>query len=175
MAAATCFAAGLMSYELIAYYLTSTGLVAKAWSPVFLAFATGCGVLASLLLGRLYDRLGTPVVVVAVLLSSLFAPLVFAGSFGTALIAMPLWGIGYAVQDTLLKAIIAGVLPEGKRNLAFGLFYTGYGVGWLLGSTVTGLLYEYSKLALVLFVVAVQLVSVPIFVVAAGSARRQRG
>jgi MFS family permease len=174
MAAAACFAAGLMSYELIGYYLTSTGLVAKAWSPVFLAFATGCGVLASLVLGRLYDRLGTPVVVVAVVLSSLFAPLIFAGSFATALIAMPLWGVGYAVQDTLLKAIIAGVLPEGKRNLAFGLFYTGYGVGWLLGSTVTGLLYGYSRFALVLFVVAAQLISVPIFAVAAGSARRRR-
>ena len=174
MAAAACFAAGLMSYELIAYYLTSTGIVATAWSPVFLAFATGCGVLASLVLGRLYDRFGTPVVAVAVVLSSLFAPLVFAGSFATALIAMPLWGIGYAVQDTLLKAIIAGVLPEGRRNLAFGLFYTGYGVGWLLGSTATGLLYEYSQPALVIFVVAAQLVSVPIFVLAAATQRRER-
>ncbi len=172
MAAASCFAAGLMSYELISYYLTSTGLVAKVWSPVFLAFATGCGVLASLVLGKLYDRLGTPIVVVAVLLSSLFAPLVFAGSFATALIAMPLWGIGYAVQDTLLKAMIAGVLPEGKRNLAFGLFYTGYGVGWLFGSTVMGLLYQQSRLALVIFVVSAQLVSLPIFVLAAASSPR---
>jgi MFS family permease len=87
---------------------------------------------------------------------------------------MPLWGIGYAVQDTLLKAIIAGVLPEGRRNLAFGLFYTGYGVGWLLGSIATGLLYEYSQPALVVFVVAAQLVSVPIFVLAAATQRRER-
>jgi MFS family permease len=173
MAAATCFAAGLMSYELIAYYLTSTGLVAKVWAPVFLAFATGCGVVANLLLGKLYDRFGISVVVVAILLSSLFAPLVFAGNFAAALIAMPLWGIGYAVQDTLLKAIVAGVLPEGKRNLAFGLFYAGYGVGWLVGSTVTGLLYEQSQLALVIFVVGVQLASLPIFVLAAVSASRR--
>ena len=34
------------------------------------------------------------------------------------------------------------MLPEGRRNLAFGLFYTGYGVGWLIGSIATGLLYE---------------------------------
>ena len=174
MAAASCFAAGLMSYELIAYYLTSTGLVAKAWAPVFLALATGCGVIANLLLGKLYDRFETPVVVVAVLLSALFAPLVFAGSFALALIAMPLWGIGYAVQDTLLKAIVAGTLPEGKRNLAFGLFYTGYGVGWLVGSTVAGLLYEQSQLALVIFVVCAQLASLPVFMLAAASASRSR-
>ncbi len=177
MAAATCFAAGLMSYELIAYYLTQTGLVDKAWAPVFLAFATGCGVVASLVLGRSYDRFGVPTVVVAVLLSALFAPLVFTGNFAAALAAMPLWGIGYATQDTLLKAIIAEVLPEGKRNLAFGLFYTGYGVGWLIGSVVTGELYDHSKLAVVIFVAAAQLVSLPIFIAAArikraGRARR---
>ncbi len=51
-----------------------------------------------------------------------------------ALAGLLLWGVGYAVQDTLLKAIVASVLPEGKRNFAFGLFYTGYGAGWMIGS-----------------------------------------
>ncbi len=174
MAAATCFAAGLMSYELISYYFTENGLVDKAWVPVFLAFATGCGVVASLVLGRCYDRFGAPTIVVAVLLSASFAPLVFMGSFAAALAAMPLWGIGYATQDTLLKAIVADVLPEGKRNLAFGLFYTGYGVGWLVGSIVTGELYDSSKLAVVIFVVAAQLVSLPVFIAAARSQRSGR-
>ncbi len=171
MSAATCFAAGLMSYELISYYLTQTGLVDKAWVPVFLAFATGCGVVASLVLGRCYDRFGAPTIVVAVLLSAAFAPLVFTGNFAAVIAAMPLWGIGYATQDTLLKAIVADVLPEGKRNLAFGLFYTGYGVGWLVGSVVTGELYDHSKLGVVIFVVAAQLLSVPIFIAAARSRR----
>ena len=59
---------------------------------------------------------------------------------------MLLWAIGFAIQDTLLKAVVAGILPAGQRNLAFGLFYTGYGVGWLVGSGATGLLYEHSRL-----------------------------
>jgi MFS family permease len=75
-----------------------------------------------------------------------------------------LWGVGYAVQDTLLKVLIASVLPEGRRNYAFGLFYVGYGAGWLVGSIAAGLLYERSRLALVVFAVAVQLASVPVFV-----------
>ena len=65
----------------------------------------------------------------AIIVSSLFSPLVFLGGFSVALGGMLLWGIGYATQGTLLKAVIAGVLPEGRRNLAFGLFYTGYGAG----------------------------------------------
>jgi hypothetical protein len=35
---------------------------------------------------------------------------------------MIFWGIGFATQDTLLKAIVAGLLQEGRRNLAFGPF-----------------------------------------------------
>jgi MFS family permease len=174
MLAGSCFAAGLMSFELISYHLARTRIVAEHWIPVMLAFSTGCGVVASLILGRLYDRVGLPVVLAAVILSSLFAPLVFEGNLVAVLIAMPLWGIGYATQDTLLKAIIAGQLPEGRRSLAFGLFYTGYGAGWLLGSVATGLLYEQSRLALVLFVVFAQLASLPVFVIAQRLGQRTR-
>ena len=107
-----------------------------------------------------------PLVIVAVFISSLFAPLVFLGSFSVALLGIILWGIGYATQDTLLKAIIAGVLPEGKRNLAFGLFYLGYGGGWLFGSTTVGLLYARSLPLLIVFSIAVQLASLPFFIAA---------
>jgi MFS family permease len=166
MVAGACFAAGLMSFELISYHLSSKGIVTGHWIPLFLALSTGFGVVASLILGKMYDRKGLPVVLVAVFLSSLFAPFVFLGNFSVVLAGMLLWGIGYATQDTLLKAIIAGVLPEGRRNLAFGLFYLGYGGGWLVGSVTTGLLYERSLPLLIAFSVVVQLASLPLFLVA---------
>lgn len=166
MVAAACFAAGLMSYELVAYHLVTANIVTENWIPVFLAFSTGCGVIASLALGKLYDRAPLPTLLVAVLLSSLFSPLAFLGGFLALLAAMVFWGIGYATQDTLLKAVVASVLPEGKRNLAFGLFYTGYGLGWLIGSVATGLLYERSRVALVAFAVIAQLISLPLFMIA---------
>lgn len=166
MVAGSFFAAGLLSFELISYHLSTGKIVTGYWIPVLLAFSTGSGVIASLVMGRLYDRIGLPVVLAAVSLSALFAPLIFQGSLVAILIAMPLWGIGYATQDTLLKAIVAGVLPEGKRNLAFGLFYTGYGGGWLIGSIAMGLLYEHSRIALIVFAVAAQFLSLPLFVMA---------
>ena len=166
MAAGACFAAGLLSYELVAYHLSTTGAVVASWIPLLLALSTACGVVANLVLGRLYDRAPLATLLVAVGLSSLFTPFAFAGGLAPLLIAMALWGVGYATQDTLLKAVVAGLLPEGRRNLAFGLFYTGYGVGWLLGSIATGLLYDRSRLALVIFAVAAQLASLPLFVIA---------
>jgi MFS family permease len=166
MGAGACLAAGLMSFELISYHFAHTGVVTDSWIPIFLAISTAVGIVASLVFGKLYDRVGLPVVLLAVALSSGFAPLVFFGNFYIALLGLALWGIGYAAQDTLLKAVVAGLLPEGKRNLAFGLFYTGYGAGWLVGSITTGLLYDHSIFAVVVFSMAVQLVSLPLFVVA---------
>ena len=167
MTAAALFAAGLMSFEFVSYHLSSTGTVVGGWVPLALALSTAVGVVASLVLGALYDRVGIVVVVAAVCATALFPPLVFWGGFGAALAGLLLWGIGYATQDTLFKALIAGVLPEGRRNFAFGAFYLGYGAGWLIGSVVTGLLYERSHAGVVAFAVAVQLASVPLFVTAA--------
>ena len=172
MVAAACFAAGLMSFELISYHLATSKTVAGPWIPFFLALSTVGGIIASLVFGKLYDRVGLPAVLLAIVPSAAFAPLVFLGSFSTILVGMLLWGIGYAVQDTLFKALVASVLPEGKRNLAFGLFYAGYGAGWLVGSIATGLLYERSRLALVFFSMAAQLMSVPVFLVAARANRK---
>jgi MFS family permease len=174
MVAAACFAAGLMSFELVTFHLSGTGTIATPWIPALLALSTGFGVLASLVLGRLYDRVGLPVVLGAVAASALFAPLAFSGNVAAVVVAMLLWGIGYAAQDTLFKAIVAGLLPEGKRNLAFGLFYAGYGVGWLIGSIATGLLYDHSRVAMIAFCVGAQLVSLPLFILAGRRAPRAK-
>jgi MFS family permease len=163
MVAGTCFAAGMMSYELVGFHLVTTHAVAAHWIPVLLAFATGCGVIASLVLGKLYDRFELSTILSAVFLSALFSPFVFFGGFYGVLIGVVLLGVAYATQDTLLKAIIAGVLPEGKRNFAFGLFYLGYGSGWLVGSIVMGVLYGWSLPYLVGFLMIAQLLSLPIF------------
>ena len=171
--AGACFAAGLISFELIAFHLSTSGAVSEHLVPVFLAVATAGAVVASLILGRFYDRSGIAVVIIAVVLASLFSPLVFFGGFWIALAGLMLWGIGYATQDTLLKVVIASVLPEGHRNLAFGLFYLGYGAGWLVGSIATGLLYQRSRLMLVAFAASVQLASLPFFVLASRAASRE--
>jgi MFS family permease len=166
MTAAAFFGAGLMSFEFVSFHFSSKGVVTGFWIPMFLAISTGASVATSLLFGRLYDRYGLRVILVAVLLSALFPPLVFLGGFYTSLAGLILWGIGYATQDTLLKALVAGMLPAGKRNLAFGLFYAGYGCGWLVGSVATGLLYEWSIPLVVAFSMVVQLGSLPLFIIA---------
>ncbi|HVU62419.1 MAG TPA: MFS transporter [Phycisphaerales bacterium] len=172
MGAGALFAAGLTSFELISFHLSARGGFSPATVPVLLALATAGGVVASLGFGRLYDRYGIVIIAGAATLSAMFSPLVFLGGSWVVVAGMFLWGIGYATQDTLIKALIAGVLPEKRRNTAFGIFYLGYGGGWLMGSIVMGLLYEHSRTGLIIFAVATQLASVPLFLLGNRSARR---
>ncbi len=171
MGAGTLFAAGLTSFELISFHLVRSGAVRGPMIPVLLALATAGGVVASLGFGKLYDRIGVAVVIAGVCCSAAFSPLVFLGGFWVILLGMFLWGIGYAVQDTLLKALIASVLPEGRRGTAFGVFYLGYGGGWLVGSVIMGLLYEQSQAGLIAFAASAQLASVPLFLAGASKAK----
>jgi predicted MFS family arabinose efflux permease len=62
--------------------------------------------------------------------------------------------------------MLTNVIPAEKRSTAFGLFDTGYGIAWFLGSAAMGLLYEKSILALVLFSVVLQLAALPLLFIA---------
>jgi MFS family permease len=175
MVAGACVAAGLISFELISFHFSTTKTVTGEWIPLLFAMAMATNAVASLLFGKLFDRMGVIAVLIAVLLAAPFAALVFLGNFYVAVVGMVLWGIGFATQDTLLKAIVAGILPEGKRNLSFGLFYTGYGCGWLIGSVTTGMLYDRSLPLLIAFSIVVQLTSLPFFVLAHRTEQRMVG
>src|SRR5205807_1170266 len=90
---------GIHESDMLAVEGGRGGTVTEHWIPLFLAISTATGVVASLVLGRLYDRVGLPVVLGGVFLCSLFSPLVFLGGFAAALAGLLLWGIGYATQD----------------------------------------------------------------------------
>jgi len=117
---------------------------------------------AALVFGRLFDRIGISALTFAVLLSSLFAPLVFFGNGQGALLGMTLWGMSMGAQESILKAAVAGLVPADKRGSAYGIFNTGYGLSWFLGSLAMGILYDRSITGLVVFSVALQLAALPV-------------
>ncbi len=131
--------------------------------PLFYAVAMGAGALTNLGFARLFDCIGFPIAIFAFFLGSLFAPLAFLGQYWLSLIGMVLWGIGMGAQNSLLKALLTGVLAVAKRGTGFGFFYTGYGIAWFLGSAAMGLLYDKSILAVVIFSVVLQLLALPVF------------
>jgi len=61
MLAGACIAAGLVSFELISYHFSTTTIVTGQWIPIFFAVAMATNAIASLFLGRTFDRFGIPV------------------------------------------------------------------------------------------------------------------
>jgi predicted MFS family arabinose efflux permease len=166
LAAGSLIAAGFADFALIGFHFHKTNTVPANLIPVFYAVAMASSSLASIPLGRLFDRFGPNISLFAFVISAVAAPFVFLGSFASALMGMIFWGIGMSAQGSLLQAMLTDVIPPQKRSTAFGLFDTGYGVAWFLGSAVMGLLYDKSIVAVALFSVSVQLAALPIFFVA---------
>jgi predicted MFS family arabinose efflux permease len=163
LAAGGLLAAGFADFALIGFHFKKANVMPGNLIPVFYAVAMAASALASIPLGRLFDRLGPNVTLFAFLISAVAAPLVFLGGSVLALVGMIFWGIGMSAQGSLFQAMLTGVIPSHKRSTAFGLFDTGYGVAWFLGSATMGLLYNKSILAVVLFSAILQFAAIPVF------------
>jgi len=164
--AGALIAAGFVDFSLIAFHFQQTKIIPQNIIPLFYSVAMAVGAITALIFGKLYDKKGLLVVLIAFFLSALFAPFVFLGTFWIALIGMVLWGLGMGAQDSMLKAVITPVIPIAKRSTAFGLFDTTFGIAWFIGSATMGLLYDKSIPALIVFSVILQLVALPIFIFA---------
>ena len=165
LAAVALVAAGYADFPLIAYHFQKTALAAPDWIPIFYALAMGVDALAALLFGRLFDRVGIPVLIPVALISACFAPLVFLGNFALALVGMACWGVGMGAQESIMRAAVAGFVPPERRGSAYGVFNAGYGLFWFLGSALMGILYDQSIPWLVAFSVVVQLAAIPVLLV----------
>jgi MFS family permease len=165
-AAGALLAAGFADFALIGFHFQKADAVPRDWIPLFYAVAMASGALASIPLGRLFDRFGANVSLFAFAISTAAAPLIFLGTFTVALIGMISWGIGMSAQGSVFQAMLTGIIPPQKRSTAFGLFDTGFGVAWFLGSAAMGLLYDKSVVAVALFSMTLQLVAIPILFIA---------
>jgi MFS family permease len=164
--------AGYVDFPLMAYHFRKIDLMPAPWIPLVYALAMGVDALAALLLGRLLDRLGMPVLFAAPVLSAFFAPLAFLGGLPLALAGLFLWGLGLGAQESILKAALAEMVPQARRATGYGLFHAGFGLCWFLGSALMGWLYEVSLPALAAFSVLLQLAAIPGFLLVVREIRR---
>jgi len=162
LAAMALTAAGYADFPLIGYHFQKVSTVSTDWIPVFYAVAMGVDAVAALIFGRWFDRKGLPVLMVSVFISTFFAPLVFLGGFYGSLVGMALWGVGMGAQESIMRAAVAGMVSADKRGTAYGIFNTGYGVFWFLGSALMGIFYDFSVPALVIFSMVTQSAAVPL-------------
>lgn len=158
-----CIAAGFADFALVGYHLQQAKIVSKDLIPVYYAVAMGVGAVAPPILGKFFDRSGMKTLLPTFFVAAFFVPLVFLGNAALAFAGIVLWGLGMATQESLIKPLLAPIIPAAKKATAFGMYDTGFGVFWFVGSTLMGFLYTRSVDALVIFSLSVQLLALPVF------------
>lgn len=165
LAAIACIAAGFADFPLIAFHLKTGDMVTDKWIPLIYAGAMGVDAIAALLFGRLYDKKGLKVVLFVVAICAWSTPLLFLTGLHWILVGMVLWGISLGAQESIIRAVVADITPHDRRATGYGVFNGGFGFAWFIGSSLMGILYDQSLLALAAFSVVAQMASLPLLYV----------
>lgn len=155
-------AAGYVDFPLIAYHMYKQLHISPAVVPLYYSGAMAMEAIVSYPLGRLFDRIGLPVVLGVACISIFATPLAFSTASWSLMAGIAVWGIGMAAQNSIAKASIAKFVVHSERGNAFGMYGTTYGLAWFFGSALMGFLYDHNLTYMVAFSVAVQLAALPV-------------
>jgi MFS family permease len=162
--AAAFIGAGYADFSLLAYHFGKVAVVTPAWIPILYAIAMVAAAGAALILGTLFDRAGVVVMVPVIIISAMSAPLAFLGGPELVTIGIICWGIGMGAQESTMRAIIGSMAPRDQRGTAFGLFHMIFGIAWFAGSTLLGIIYDHSILAVAVVSLVLQLLAIPVLI-----------
>jgi len=172
---------GFANFALIGYHFKARHVLTDAQIPLFYALAMGVDAFAALAIGRAYDifkarhnneKAGL-VTLIAIPVLSLFIPVfVFSTKFYFALAGAIIWGIVMGAHETIMRSAIADLTPLKKRGTGYGIFNAAYGLAIFIGSAVTGLLYEYSILSVMMISISVEIAAIAVFFILRKSALR---
>ncbi len=162
MLAICFFAFGFIDFPLVTMHVSRTGLLPSQELPLLYAGAMLVDACAALIFGWMYDHWGMKAILLATLLSAPFSIFIFMSSSCEGLFfGVALWGIGMGAQEATLKSAVSTMIPKNIRATGFGLFETGFGLAWFIGSCILGLLYDQSLIAMVAVSCGAQLLAIP--------------
>jgi MFS family permease len=146
-----------VTFGIIGYHLTVEGLLPVAAVPVVYAAAMAVEAVAALVVGAVYDRAGTRVLLVVPVLVAIVPALALGSALVAVLAGVVAWGIAQGVQDSTVKAVVADLVEAPRRATAYGVFAGVQGLFAIVGGVTAGWLYERSLPALVVVVALTQL------------------
>ncbi|HEY8697724.1 MAG TPA: MFS transporter [Rhizomicrobium sp.] len=165
-ASAALVAFGFADWPLIAYHFAQARIVSAATVPILYAVAMAASGAGALALGRLFDSRGFIALLPGILVAALAAPLVFLGGATAAIAGAVAWGLAIGVENSVLTAGVAHLVPETSRARAYGIFSAIFGIAWFAGSSLLGALYDVSLGALVAVSIAAELAALVPFLMA---------
>ncbi|NLU23463.1 MAG: MFS transporter [Clostridiales bacterium] len=188
LAGISLFAFGFIDYSLIIMHVSrhfaaisaglseTSALVSTGTLPLFYAGAMLVDAVSALVFGMLYDKKGYWALVISTAVAAPFALFVFgAKTVPTLLLGIALWGVGMGAQESILKAVVSGIVPKSSRATGFGIFECCFGVFWFLGSWLLGILYDVSIPAMIAVSMGAQLLAIPFFCLSARDKDHEKG
>jgi hypothetical protein len=163
-AAAGLTTAGLVTFGVLSYSLVRTGAVPAAAVPLVYAAAMAAEAVAALATGWAHDRIGARGLLLLPLLVAAVPLLGFSARWPVALAGVLLWGAATGVQDSTVKALVAELVPAGRRATGYGIFAAVQGVAAVGGGALAGGLSVRSVPALAAVVGALQLAALVLLV-----------
>ena len=161
MIAICLFAFGFADFTLITLHAADTQAFPAETLSLLYAAAMAVDAVSALFFGWLFDRIGLKALILSTVCSTFFACFVFlTGNPVLIGVGIVLWGVGMGAQESIMKAAVSSIIPRAHRSAGFGIFETGFGVAWFLGSWLLGVLYDVKPLFLVVVSVAVQLAAI---------------
>ena len=158
--------AGYATFGLLGYHLAARHLVSPAAIPLVYALAMAVDALAALAVGPLYDRYGLRVLAVQPVFAALVPLLAFGSTVPAVLAGAVAWGAAMGLQESIMRAAVADLVPAHRRGTAYGVFGAVYGLAWFGGAAGVGVLYGVSVRGTVAAVAVVQLVALVVLLVA---------
>jgi MFS family permease len=152
--------AGFANFPLISFHLKAQSIIPDAAIPLFYASAMVVSVVVALLIGRVFDRIGTHALLAIPVLSTATVLLAFSFNPGVAIVGSLVWGAGIGIFETVLRASIAESTAADRRGQVYGAVSAVFGTAWFVGSAVMGVLYDVSLGHIIAYVLIVEAAAV---------------
>ena len=161
---------GLMTFGVIGFHLSDSGLLSAAMVPIAYAGAMLVEAVAALVTGFAFDKHGGAVLLTLPPIICFIPALSLSSTLVLAMVGLALWGIATGVQDSTVKALVAELAPAGRTATAYGVFAAWQGGAAVAGGALAGWLFRSPALSVV--VIATQVVAFVLLVVVLRRTRR---
>ena len=166
MIAICLFAFGFADFTLITLHAAKMQVFPEATLSLLYAAAMAVDAFAALFFGWLFDRIGLKALILSTLCSAFFSCFIFlSGNPWMIGVGIILWGVGMGAQESIMKAAVSKIIPKSMRSSGFGIFETGFGIAWFLGSWLLGALYDVNPVYLVIVSVVTQMLAIVFYVI----------
>ncbi len=152
--------------------MVAGGVLTPATVPLVYAAAMAADAVAALGSGWLYDRVGAKTLLFLPISLAAVPAFGFAEQPAAVVGGALLWGVTLGIQEATLRAVVADLVPVGRRATAYGIYAAVLGTATAIGGAVTGFLSDTSHSALIVTVVAIEGAAAAVLAVLIGRGER---